>query len=55
MLVDRRQVFDSHAEHRRIVEAILAGDAAAAEEAMRAHVDGSRKLVQQLPDSHFAG
>jgi DNA-binding GntR family transcriptional regulator len=55
MLVDRRQVFDSHAEHRRIVEAILADDAAAAEEAMRAHVDGSRKLVQQLPDSHFAG
>lgn len=54
MLVDRRQVFDSHAEHRRIVEAILAGDAEAAEAAMRRHVDSSRKLVQQLPDSHFA-
>ncbi len=55
MLVDHRQVFDSHAEHRRIVAAIVAGDVAAAEDAMRAHVDGSRKLVQQLPDGHFAG
>jgi len=55
MLVDRRQVFESNAEHRRIVEAILAGDADGAEAAMRDHVDSSRRLVQQLPDSHFAG
>ncbi len=54
MLVDRRRVFDSHAEHRRVAEAILAGDTDAAETAMREHVDSSRRLVQKLPDSHFA-
>lgn len=54
MLVDRRQVFDSHAQHRATVAAVIAGDLAAAEAAMREHVEASRRLVQQLPDSHFA-
>jgi DNA-binding GntR family transcriptional regulator len=54
MLVDRRQVFHSHAQHRAIVAAIVAGDLAVAEAAMREHVEASRRLVQQLPDSHFA-
>lgn len=55
MLVDRQQVFHSHRQHRAIVAAVIAGDLAAAEAAMREHVEASRRLVQQLPDSHFSG
>ncbi len=53
MLVARRDVFDTNEHHRRITTAILAGDAAAAEAAMRAHVTASRALIQSLSDDHF--
>ena len=43
----------SHRDHVAIAEAILAGDPAAAEEAMRAHVCGSHDWIQTLPDSAF--
>lgn len=54
VLVDRDRTFATNAEHRAVTAAVLAGDAAAAEAAMRAHVDGSRRLIQSLPDSCFA-
>lgn len=43
----------SFADHRRIADAILAGNAAAAQRAMRRHVRNSRQMVVQLPDSAF--
>lgn len=54
VLVDRDRTFATNAEHRAVTAAVLAGDAEAAERAMRAHVDGSRRLIQSLPDSCFA-
>ncbi len=41
------------AEHAAIVEAIRAGDGAQAEKRMRAHVLGTLKLLQSLPDEQF--
>lgn len=43
----------SVADHRLILEAILAGDGAAAEDAMRAHVRWTAKLADNIPDSLF--
>jgi len=40
-------------EHEEIIEAILAGDAARAEKAMRAHLRNSRKMVESLPERAF--
>lgn len=40
-------------EHEEIIEAILGGDAARAEKAMRVHLRDSRKLVLSLPDRAF--
>lgn len=54
MLVDRQDVFASNAEHRHVVEAILAGDRLVAENAMREHVVASGVLIQRLSDDHFA-
>jgi DNA-binding GntR family transcriptional regulator len=54
MLVDREDVFASNAEHRRIVEAVLADDRQIAETAMRGHVIASGALIQRLSDDHFA-
>lgn len=54
VLVDRERTFATNAEHRAVTSAILAADVEAAERAMRAHVDGSRRLIQALPDSCFA-
>lgn len=54
VLVDRERIFATNAEHRAVTTAVLAADGAAAERAMRAHVDGSRRLIQSLPDSCFA-
>jgi DNA-binding GntR family transcriptional regulator len=53
LLIDRQNVFQSNAQHRRIVDAVVAGDATSAEAAMRLHVDASRQLVQLLSDEHF--
>lgn len=43
----------SFADHRRIVEAILAGNAAAAQRAMRRHVRNSHQMIVDLPDTAF--
>jgi DNA-binding GntR family transcriptional regulator len=43
----------SHRDHVAIAEAVLAGDSAAAEQAMRRHVRGSHDWIQTLPDSAF--
>ncbi|MCA9877914.1 MAG: FCD domain-containing protein [Thermomicrobiales bacterium] len=39
-------------EHRSIIDAITAGDAAAAEEAMREHMDDLIKVVQKYSEQH---
>lgn len=54
MLVDHQDVFASNAEHRRIVEAVLADDRLSAETAMRDHIVASGALIQRLSDDHFA-
>lgn len=41
-------------EHERIIDAILAGDADAAERAMRAHVHASGESLLTLPDDYFS-
>lgn len=43
----------SHRDHVAVAEAILAGDPNAAEQAMRAHVQGSADWILELPDSAF--
>ncbi len=43
-----------HQDHSAIAKAILAGDADAAERAMRRHLRNSTKLIQSLPDEAFA-
>jgi DNA-binding GntR family transcriptional regulator len=43
----------SHRDHVAIAEAVLAGNSAAAEQAMRRHVRGSHDWIQTLPDSAF--
>jgi DNA-binding GntR family transcriptional regulator len=44
----------SRLEHRRIVKAILKGDAKAAESAMRQHVRNSAVLITKAPDDVFS-
>jgi DNA-binding GntR family transcriptional regulator len=43
----------SLSEHEEIIDAILAGDAARAEKAMRVHLRNSRKMVESLPERAF--
>lgn len=43
----------SLADHEGILEAILDGDAAFAEQLMRTHVRRSRRLFEQMPDASF--
>ena len=43
----------SHLDHVVIAKAVLAGDAPAAEAAMRKHIRGSHDWIQTLPDSAF--
>lgn len=54
VLVADDKVLQTNPQHRDIVDAVLAGDAAKAEAIMINHVDHSRQLVQSLPDTHFA-
>ncbi len=54
VLVDRERIFATNIQHRAVTDAVVASDAEAAALAMRAHVDGSRRLIQSLPDSCFA-
>jgi len=44
----------SRLEHQRIVKAILKGDAAAAERAMRQHIHNSTVVIMQAPDEFFS-
>jgi DNA-binding GntR family transcriptional regulator len=48
---DEPAVRQSHVEHRAIVEAILNGDPAAAENAMRLHLRHTRRTFLEMPDS----
>ncbi|GAB3333475.1 GntR family transcriptional regulator [Marilutibacter aestuarii] len=54
LMVEPRKAFETHAQHHRLVEAILANDADAAEREVRAHLETTRRLIQALPDHHFA-
>ena len=44
----------SRLEHRRIVKAILKGDAAGAENAMRQHIHNSAAVIMAAPDTFFS-
>jgi DNA-binding GntR family transcriptional regulator len=44
----------SRLEHRRIVKAILKGDASAAESAMRQHIQNSAVVIMGAPDTFFS-
>ncbi len=44
----------SRLEHRRIVKAILKGDAAGAESAMRQHIQNSAAVIMGAPDTFFS-
>lgn len=46
---------DSVVEHREIADAILKGDADAAEQALRRHLDRAIKLVEEMPRTIFRG
>ena len=45
----------SRLEHRRVVKAILKGDAAGAESAMRQHIRNSAAVIMAAPDEFFSG
>ncbi|HSK97113.1 MAG TPA: FCD domain-containing protein [Euzebyales bacterium] len=45
----------SHRQHRAVVDAVLAGDAAAARARMRAHVDATAALLEGFLGGHGAG
>lgn len=47
-------LFDRNEDHRRITEAILAGNPAAAEKAMREHVGNGIRAMLSLQDDEFA-
>ena len=51
--MDPAMYADSVKEHRAIAAAILAGDADAAEKAMRAHLGRASKLIDDMPRSIF--
>jgi DNA-binding GntR family transcriptional regulator len=44
----------SRLEHRRIVKAVLKGDADAAESAMRQHIQNSAVVIMEAPDEFFS-
>jgi DNA-binding GntR family transcriptional regulator len=44
----------SRLEHRRIVKAILKGDAPGAESAMRQHIENSAVVIMGAPDTFFS-
>lgn len=52
--VSQREVATSNREHRKLVDAVLTGDANAAEAAILEHVETARELIQTLSDEHFA-
>jgi len=52
-LLDIERMKRSHGEHAAIIEAILSGDSAGAEAAMRRHIRSARRNVALMPDSSF--
>ncbi len=54
VLVDRAEVFETNRHHQLLTACITADDAAGADAAMREHVETARRLIQSLPDDHFA-
>lgn len=55
LLLTPEHVTQSIAQHRHVVLAVLAGDPARAEQAMRDHLLKSADMVQELPDEAYAG
>jgi DNA-binding GntR family transcriptional regulator len=51
--LNRKMMEARHDEHREVVQAILAGNIAAADTKMRAHIHGSRALLLALPEFVF--
>lgn len=54
LMIEARDVLSTHAEHRRLADAIMADDVASAERVIVAHIEATRTLIQALPDTHFA-
>jgi DNA-binding GntR family transcriptional regulator len=52
-LFDHRLQAASLAQHREILEAVIAGDGARAERAMRSHVRRTMEVAKKLPDALF--
>jgi DNA-binding GntR family transcriptional regulator len=53
LMLDQDAVVQSHADHTRLVRALLRGDAAGAETEMRRHIRRSGALIHALPDALF--
>lgn len=53
LISSREAMKDSSLQHDAVVEAILAGQAAQAERAMRRHINESGQRLDELPDSCF--
>lgn len=54
VLVDRSHVFETNRQHREVTECVVANDEDGARTAMLRHIENARKLIQSLPDDHFA-
>ncbi|MFC5586299.1 GntR family transcriptional regulator [Nitratireductor kimnyeongensis] len=54
VLVDHSHVFDTNQQHREVTECVVANDEDGARDAMLRHIENARKLIQSLPDDHFA-
>jgi DNA-binding GntR family transcriptional regulator len=53
LLVDGRQVFQTQEDHTKIYQALVTGDAAAAERESIAHAERALEQLMQLPDRLF--
>lgn len=54
VFVGQAEVLGTNRQHRRLVDAIVAGNGVAAEATIIEHVESSRLLMQSLSDDHFA-
>lgn len=54
VFVGQLEVLGTNRQHRRLVDAVVAGNSAAAEATITEHVETSRELIQSLSDDHFA-
>jgi DNA-binding GntR family transcriptional regulator len=53
LLLDQKVILQSIKDHENILKAILAGDEAAAERAMRRHIRRTREDIEKVPDKFF--